>query len=118
MPPLINEGGGVWAIESPERARLLSASLMESVKQRREPLLDIAQAVRAGWLELWYQPKIDARGLAMRGAEALLHIRHPAWGIVAASYFIPNDGGPRFHPLSESVIRRAVEDWSYFAAKR
>jgi EAL domain-containing protein (putative c-di-GMP-specific phosphodiesterase class I) len=83
-----------------------------------EPLLDIAQAVRAGWLELWYQPKIDARGLAMRGAEALLHIRHPAWGIVAASYFIPNDGDPRFHPLSESVIRRAVEDWSYFAAKR
>jgi hypothetical protein len=81
-----------------------------------EPLLDVAQAVRAGWLELW--PKIDARGLAMRGAEALLHIRHPAWGIVAASYFIPNDGDPRFHPLSESVIRRAVEDWSYFVAKR
>ena len=24
------------------------------------PLVDMAEAVRAGWLELWYQPKIDA----------------------------------------------------------
>jgi hypothetical protein len=41
------------------------------------PLLDLAEAVRAGWLELWYQPKVDARAIVMRGAKALLHIRHP-----------------------------------------
>jgi EAL domain-containing protein (putative c-di-GMP-specific phosphodiesterase class I) len=83
-----------------------------------EPLLDVAEAVRGGWIELWYQPKVDARALAMRGAEALLRIRHPAWGIVPPSYVMPNDGSPIFHPLSESVIRRAIEDWHYFFAKR
>ena len=24
------------------------------------PLVDLTEAVREGWLELWYQPKIDA----------------------------------------------------------
>lgn len=46
------------------------------------PLVDMQEAVRAGWLELWYQPKIDVREIVMRGAEALLRIRHPAFGVV------------------------------------
>jgi len=81
------------------------------------PLVDMAEAVRAGWLELWYQPKIDARAIVMRGAEALLRIRHPTWGIVPPAYFISNDGDPRFHAISESVISRAVDDWYYFFAQ-
>ena len=81
------------------------------------PLLDMAEAVRGGWLELWYQPKIDARAIVMRGAEALLRVRHPAWGIVPPAYFVPNDGDPRFRPISESVISRAVDDWYYFFAQ-
>ncbi|MGH6832625.1 MAG: EAL domain-containing response regulator, partial [Methyloceanibacter sp.] len=81
------------------------------------PLVDMAEAVRAGWLELWYQPKIDARDLVMRGAEALLRIRHPAWGIVPPAYLVPNDGDPRFPPLSDSVISCAVDDWHYFLAQ-
>jgi len=80
------------------------------------PLVDMAEAVRGGWLELWYQPKIDARSIAMRGVEALLRIRHPAWGIVPPAYLVPGDGDPRFTPLSDSVINRAVEDWYYFFA--
>jgi DNA-binding response OmpR family regulator len=32
-----------------------------------KPLVDLSEAVRGGWLELWYQPKIDARSLVMRG---------------------------------------------------
>jgi EAL domain-containing protein (putative c-di-GMP-specific phosphodiesterase class I) len=81
------------------------------------PLLDIAEAVRAGWLELWYQPKIDARAIVMRGAEALLRIRHPAWGIVPPAYLVPGDGDPHFPPLSDSVINCAIEDWYYFFAQ-
>lgn len=82
------------------------------------PLVDMQEAVRSGWLELWYQPKIDARAIVMRGAEALLRIRHPAWGIVPPAYVVADDGDPRFAPLSESVINRAVEDWYYFFAQR
>ena len=78
------------------------------------PLLDMGEAVREGWLELWYQPKIDTRTIVMRGAEALLRVRHPIWGIVPAAYFIADDGDPRFHPVSETVISRAVDDWHHF----
>jgi len=81
------------------------------------PLVDMAEAVRAGWLELWYQPKIDTRAIVMRGAEGLLRVRHPAWGIVPPAYLVPCDGDPRFPPLSDSVISCAVEDWYYFFAQ-
>jgi EAL domain-containing protein (putative c-di-GMP-specific phosphodiesterase class I) len=81
------------------------------------PLVDLAEAVRAGWLELWYQPKIDARAIVMRGAEALLRIRHPVWGIVPPAYLVPADGDPHFPPLSDSVIGCAIEDWYYFFAQ-
>ena len=78
------------------------------------PVIDISEAVSAGWLELWYQPKIDARAIVMRGAEALLRVRHPVWGIVPPAFFIADDGDPRLSAVSETVISRALEDWHYF----
>jgi DNA-binding response OmpR family regulator len=65
--------------------------------------VDVAEATRAGWLELWYQPKIDTRALVLRGAEALVRMRHPTWGVVAPSYFVPDDGDPSLRALSEFV---------------
>jgi len=78
------------------------------------PPVDAAEAMRAGWLELWYQPKIGARTLTLREAEGLIRIRHPTWGIVPPAYFIPDDGDPHLRALSEFVIGRAIEDWRYF----
>jgi len=84
-------------------------------EQSSGPLVDMAEAVREGWLELWYQPKIDARAIVMRGAEALLRVRHPAWGIVPPTYFAPTDSGGS-DGVSNAVISRAVEDWYRFFA--
>jgi EAL domain-containing protein (putative c-di-GMP-specific phosphodiesterase class I) len=78
------------------------------------PPIDVAEALHVGWLELWYQAKIDLRTLAVCGAEALIRIRHPAWGIVPPAYFIPDDGDPHFHTLSEFVVSQAARDWHYF----
>ena len=79
-----------------------------------DPAVHVAEALRFDWLELWYQPKIHTRALVMRGAEALIRMRHPTWGIVSPANFIPDDSDPHFCALSEFVIRRAVEDWHYF----
>ncbi len=76
-----------------------------------EPPIHLEEAVREGWLELWYQPEINARSLAIERAEALIRIRHPTWGVVPPAYFIPADGDPHFRALSEYVIDRAIEDW-------
>jgi len=75
------------------------------------PAIYVAEALHAGWLELWYQPKIDTRTLIRCGAEALVRMRHPTWGVVPPAYFIPDDDDPHLQRLSEFVIERAVEDW-------
>lgn len=77
------------------------------------PAIHVPEALHAGWLELWYQQKVDARTLVRCGAEAVLRVRHPAWGVVPPAYFVPEDGDPYFLRLSEFVIERATEDWRY-----
>ncbi|MDA9424595.1 MULTISPECIES: EAL domain-containing response regulator [Bradyrhizobium] len=77
------------------------------------PAVHVGEALHAGWLELWYQPKIDARTLVRSGAEALVRMRHPTWGVVPPAYFIPEPHDPHFRELSEFVIDRAVRDWHY-----
>jgi EAL domain-containing protein (putative c-di-GMP-specific phosphodiesterase class I)/CheY-like chemotaxis protein len=77
------------------------------------PAVHVGEALHAGWLELWYQPKIDARTLVRCGAEALLRMRHPTWGVVPPAYFIPEEHDPHLRGLSEFMIERAVQDWYY-----
>ena len=80
------------------------------------PTLDAAQALRAGWLELWYQPKVDVRSLTIAGAEGLIRMRHPTWGIVPPANFLPDPHDPNFAELSFFVMSQAAADWSEFAA--
>ena len=109
LPPLLMPFG---------KARLRESIAILRPEESSGPLVDIAEAVRCGWIELWYPPKIDARTVVTRGIEGLLRIRHPAWGIVPPAYLGRADSDPHFVPLSEQVIGRAVEDWHYFFAQR
>jgi EAL domain-containing protein (putative c-di-GMP-specific phosphodiesterase class I)/CheY-like chemotaxis protein len=93
------------------------ASLLPATEPPSPPV-KVAEAVDSGWLELWYQPEIDTRTLALHSAEALARIRHPAWGVVPPAYFIPEDGDPHFRALSEYVIGTAINDWGGFAARQ
>jgi EAL domain-containing protein (putative c-di-GMP-specific phosphodiesterase class I)/CheY-like chemotaxis protein len=77
------------------------------------PAVNVSEALHAGWLELWYQQKVDARTLVRCGAEALVRMRHPNWGVVPPAYFIPEDNDPHCLRLAEFVIDRATEDWRY-----
>jgi DNA-binding response OmpR family regulator len=77
------------------------------------PAVHVSEALHAGWLELWYQHKIDARTLVRGGAEAVVRMRHPTWGVVPPAYFIPEDDDPHFLRLSDFVIDRATQDWRY-----
>lgn len=94
-----------------------SVATLLPVNAPPSPPVDVAEALKAGWLELWYQQKIDAHTLAPRGAEALIRLRHPAWGVVPPAYFIPDDKDPQFKQLSEFVVTRAIEDWHYFVSQ-
>ena len=90
-----------------------SVAALLPVEPAPSPAVDVAEALKAGWLELWYQQKINVRTLVPSGAEALVRMRHPAWGVVPPAYFIRDDKDPHFRELSEFVIDRAIEDWHY-----
>jgi EAL domain-containing protein (putative c-di-GMP-specific phosphodiesterase class I)/ActR/RegA family two-component response regulator len=84
----------------------------------RKVTVDLEEARRNGWLELWYQPKIDLKTLSVCGAEALLRARHPRYGIVQPANLLPPAGDPSYHGLSRFVIRRAMIDWAGFASSQ
>jgi EAL domain-containing protein (putative c-di-GMP-specific phosphodiesterase class I) len=77
--------------------------------------VDLIEAFGNNWLELWYQPKIDPRALTVCGAEALIRLRHPTWGVVAPAPFLPEKGDPHFRVLSDFVVLKAMADWMRFA---
>jgi EAL domain-containing protein (putative c-di-GMP-specific phosphodiesterase class I)/ActR/RegA family two-component response regulator len=111
------------SLSKPFRARDLKSRLVETPrlveKAAAHPPQDISfdleEALRADWLELWYQPKINLQSSLISGAEALLRARHPEHGVLHPSQILPTPGDPLYLPLSKFVIRKAMTDWSRFA---
>jgi EAL domain-containing protein (putative c-di-GMP-specific phosphodiesterase class I)/ActR/RegA family two-component response regulator len=113
------------SLRKPFRAKELISRLTTSPDIAGAPVLartfprtpvSLRQALDAGWLELWYQPKIDLRSFDVCGAEALLRARHPEHGIVFPVDLLPPAGDPLHFPLSRFVVGRAITDWQRFAA--
>ena len=102
-------------LSTPFSARMLRECIAPLLPQEPapQPDVDVAEALKTGWLELWYQRKLDARSLTPSGAEALVRMRHPSWGVVVPAAFLPDHNDPNFHALSEFVVARAVADWRY-----
>jgi diguanylate cyclase (GGDEF)-like protein len=74
-------GGHAYAVFNPQVA----------AEEREELQLakDLRLAVERRQLELYYQPKIDARTLQVTAAEALLRWKHPTRGMINPDEFIP-----------------------------
>jgi EAL domain-containing protein (putative c-di-GMP-specific phosphodiesterase class I) len=78
-------------------------------------LVELGEAIRNKWLELWYQPKINLKSSAICGAEALTRAKHPVYGTVLPANLLPPAGDPGYEPLTEFVIEQAMADWCRFA---
>jgi EAL domain-containing protein (putative c-di-GMP-specific phosphodiesterase class I) len=52
-------------------------------------LIDAAHALRHGWLEFWYQPKVDLERQEVIGVEMFARADHPFHGVLPASRFLP-----------------------------
>jgi EAL domain-containing protein (putative c-di-GMP-specific phosphodiesterase class I) len=104
------------SLSTPFSAETLSRCLATLLPQEPvpSPVVDVAEVMKLGWLELWYQNKIDTRTLAQCGAEGLVRIRHPSWGIVSPADYIPDDNDPDFRLLSGFLFDRVLDDWRYF----
>ena len=106
------------ALGTPFRTKDLKDRIADLLPVEAPPPLpvDLVEALGSGWLELWYQAKIDPRAMTPRGVEALIRLRHPSWGIVPPARFLPEKGDPHFRALSDFVVLKAMADWTLFAA--
>jgi diguanylate cyclase (GGDEF)-like protein len=74
-------GGGDYMVFDPKMA--------VDLREQAELVADLRQAVARGQLELFWQPKVDARSLQITAAEALLRWHHPRRGMISPAVFIP-----------------------------
>uniref|UniRef100_UPI0036F41BF3 EAL domain-containing protein n=1 Tax=Vibrio paucivorans TaxID=2829489 RepID=UPI0036F41BF3 len=51
--------------------------------------IELQKALQQNGLEVWYQPKVNARDFSINGAEALIRWKHPAEGYISPAAFIP-----------------------------
>ncbi|MGC9403366.1 EAL domain-containing protein [Vibrio genomosp. F10 str. 9ZC157] len=51
--------------------------------------IELQKALQQNGLEVWYQPKVNARDFSINGAEALIRWKHPVEGYISPSAFIP-----------------------------
>jgi EAL domain-containing protein (putative c-di-GMP-specific phosphodiesterase class I) len=79
-----------------------------------EPEVELAQALRENWLEIWYQPKIDLRRKCLAGAEALARIRHPRGGMLLPESFLPGSEDSGLVRLAEYGLLTTLRDWTNF----
>lgn len=50
---------------------------------------DLAEAMKNGWIQPYFQPKIDCKTRKLCGFEALARLHHPELGLIAPDSFIP-----------------------------
>ncbi|MEP7101328.1 MAG: EAL domain-containing protein [Burkholderiales bacterium] len=80
------------------------------VQQNFDMLRDLRQALANDELELFFQPKIDARSGKVTAAEALLRWNHPTRGMVMPAHFIPlAERSGLIGPLGNWVIEAACK---------
>ncbi|MGV2987395.1 EAL domain-containing protein [Vibrio sp. E150_011] len=51
--------------------------------------IELQKALAQNGLEVWYQPKVNARDFSINGAEALVRWKHPVEGYISPASFIP-----------------------------
>ena len=78
--------------------------------------IDLAEALRNNWFEIWYQPKIDLKRKCLAGAEALARIRHPSLGVLWPATFLPGADEPSTMSLAERALLTTLRAWSTFDA--
>lgn len=78
------------------------------------PQINVEQALRENWLEIWYQPKIDLKRKCLAGAEALARIHHPNLGVLLPGQFLAGVDDDTLAILTEHALLSTLFDWSTF----
>ncbi|MEO8308382.1 MAG: EAL domain-containing protein [Pseudomonadota bacterium] len=87
-----------------------SADMGGTAQYRLRLESDLHQALKAGQLELYYQPKVDTLSGKVRSAEALLRWHHPERGDISPTEFIPvAEESGQITVIGSWVLRQACQ---------
>lgn len=89
-------------------------SLIDSMSPVSMPQVALAEALRSGWFEVWYQPKIDLKRKRLAGAEAVARIRHPQLGILLLDSSLPDADQGSLAELAQQALLATLFDWTTF----
>jgi EAL domain-containing protein (putative c-di-GMP-specific phosphodiesterase class I)/FixJ family two-component response regulator len=83
-------------------------AIMQSLKlgdaEVRAARVELSEALANGWIEFWYQPKIDLRRKQLVGIEAFARCRHPELGVLLPAAFMPDARDKDLTTLSELAL--------------
>ena len=72
-------------------------------------VIDLGHALRAGWVEFAYQPKIELRRRHVVGIEMFVRVRHPFHGLLSGSVVLPGAEDRAIAQLTVFAIRWALQ---------
>jgi len=64
--------------------------LTSTVSQAGMPQIRLDAAIRSGWIQFWYQPKVDLRAKTLVGLEAFVRLFHPRKGLIPPAVILKN----------------------------
>ncbi|OBU10095.1 c-di-GMP phosphodiesterase [Photobacterium aquimaris] len=79
--------------EAKDRGRnrlvVFSDAMSKEARMRLWLEIELQKALQNNGLEVWYQPKVNAKNFEIDGAEALVRWKHPVEGYISPAQFIP-----------------------------
>ncbi len=81
----------------------------EQAKQSEEMVKNLEQAIESDQIDVYYQPKIEAKTEDIAGFEALVRWQHPELGVISPGLFIPlAEQSGLIHKIGLLVIEKAA----------
>jgi EAL domain-containing protein (putative c-di-GMP-specific phosphodiesterase class I) len=71
--------------------------------------IDLGHALRAGWIEFWFQPKVDLHQNQVVGVEMFARAHHPFHGVLPAAVVLPGADEQYLAQLSGYAITSALQ---------
>jgi diguanylate cyclase (GGDEF)-like protein/PAS domain S-box-containing protein len=105
-------------VEGRRKVHFFDAVLDEQVRTHHNRRTEVRDALLAGRLCLYYQPKVDMRHGRVVGMEALLRWRHPQRGILGPAEFLPAvEHTDLIADIGEWVLREALQQLTAWGAQ-
>jgi EAL domain-containing protein (putative c-di-GMP-specific phosphodiesterase class I) len=76
----------------------------------------LTEALARGWIETWYQPKIDLRGRTFAGAEGFVRARHPEHGVLPPDSILTGAAQADLLALTQHILLNTLREWQSFAS--